>query len=509
MRPWLKPALLGVEQDVSFGVEGEVGELLARVAGGDDAALDYVRGAAVLAACARAAAAPMPAAHAPPAPAAPDPAALADTHPWADLLRAVFAAATQMASHELRLSHEACLRLVEAGKTLPTGILPRALAAGQRQAGLRPVLLPVLGHRGRWLAARNPDWTYAAGTAVEAGSADPLSVWQQGSFNDRLACFRALRETDPAAARHLLQGSLGELPAKERLEFVRILRIGLQPGDAALLEPLLAKDRSREVRFEAASLLALLPESPHARRLVAWVSPLLSVKRGLLGRSWNLDAPLAADPDWAAAQIEPARPQHEALGERAWWLYQLVRQLPLSWWTTHTGMRPGDLVAWAGKTDWALALHRGWRERVGAAEPDWVEALLSLRSRDARAAATALLALLPVAQREQHWPDSIDALSKDGLAHEVIAAFAPGETLSLRYSRALLPTLYACFDDDRLRQDYGLRSVLLELAALIDAEAIGVPRAPTRRADETPAMAECAQAFEHILRVRARLRDRP
>ena len=505
---WLKPALVGVEDFVAFGIEGEVGELLARVADGEDAARNFTRSAGVLAACTRAANALAAADVVLAAPAAPDPEAMPATHPWAGAIDAMFVTATQSQPYELRLTYEACLRLADAKKTLPPSALPAALIAGQRHQALRPALLPVLGHRGRWLAAQTPDWSYAASVGVAAGATASTAVWEHGNFVERLGYFRALRERDPGTARALLQSSLAELAAKERVEFVQAMSLGLQPDDAALLEPLL-KDRSRDVRYEAARLLALLPESAHARRMLAWIASLVTPKRGLLGKGWSIDAPEAADPGWVGAQIEPTRPQHEALGERAWWLYQLARQVPLSWWTSHTGMTSADLVAWAGKTDWKAALYRGWRERVSRAEPEWIEALLSARSRDARAAANDLLALLPVAQREKHWPNHIDALWKDGDAQDVIAACAPGETLSRGYSSALLPSLLACFEDDRLRHDYSLRTCLLELGTLLDAGVLDPSVRVARRADETSAMAECAQTFERILHVRALLRVLP
>jgi hypothetical protein len=503
---WLKPALIGVDGAVSFGIDGEVGELLARVADGEDAARGFARSAGVLAACARAAGMLGGADQKLPAPAAPDPDALAATHAWASAIGAVFAPASQPPSHEVRLKFEACLRLSAAGRTLPAATLPSALDAGQRHAVLRPALLPVLGARGRWLAAQNPDWKYAAGAGRAGMDSDASTAWEQGSPVERLGYFRRLRAQDAGAACGLLQAGLGELGAKERLEFVRELGVGLHGHDAPLLEGLL-KDRSRDVRFEAARLLALLPQTTHAQRLIGWVAPLVTRKRGLLGQGgWQVEAPEASDPGWAQAMVEATRPQHEALGERAWWLYQLARQVPLAWWTAHTGMGAAELVAWAGKSDWKAALHRGWRERVGRTEPGWIEALLGARSRDARAAANELLALLPVAQREKHWPSDIDALWKSGDAHDVLAACAPGETLSRDYSRALFPSLLACFEDDRLRHDYSLRTCLLELATLLDADAIGAVRHVSRRADETPAMAECAQAFERILHVRAVLR---
>jgi hypothetical protein len=302
----------------------------------------------------------------------------------------------------------------------------------------------------------------------------------------------------------LLQASLDELAAKERAEFIAALAVNLGPEDEPLLDPLL-KDRSREVRAHAAALLAELPASAHACRLTGWIEPLVTPKRGLLNKGWECDAPQAADPAWSGAAIEAKRPQHEQLGERAWWLYQLVRQVPLSWWTARTGMTPAQLIAWATKTDWKDALLRGWRERVGGGEPDWIDALLSLRERDMRLHAATLLALLPAAQRERYWPRTVAELDKANLLGDVVGACALGETLSLDYSRDLFASLHACVAEDRLRHDYGLRAHLPELAALLHPGALRGARAVPRRGDETPAMADCAQEFERIVHARTAL----
>ncbi len=502
---WIKPALIGVEQCGTFGLDGQIGALLERVGDNDDPALGFSRCAGVLAACELAAttldATPVQV----PEAAAEDANALPPANPWTTSIAEIFATAQIQQGYEARLKHEACMRLSDAGFVLPPPLLPSALEAGQRNQLLRAASLPVLGNRGRWLASQNPEWKYAAGVDRSASAADEAKVWQEGNQLDRLAYFRRLRANGAAAGRALLQTSLGELPAKERLEFVAALEPDLHADDTQLLEPLL-KDRSRDVRLAAGRLLARLPESAHAQRLIGWIAPLLTQKRGLLGRSWLLEAPEAADAAWAQAVIDAKRPQHESLGERAWWLYQLVQQVPLSWWTQQTGMTPADLIRWAGKTDWAAALHRGWRERVSAAEPDWIEALLDSESREARADTSALLGLLPVAQRERHWPDHIDALWKNGLAYDLIASFTLGDTLSARYSKPLFASLLSCFQDDRLRHDYGLRAVLLELAALLHPDVLSPTLSVPRRADETPAMAECALAFERIIQLRAALR---
>ena len=254
--------------------------------------------------------------------------------------------ADSLAHGPLRLQHEACARLAALHAVLPARLLPLALDTAQRSKGLRAAIITVIGHRGAWLAQFNPDWDFARGG--NPGAFDAVAHWEEGSPAQRLAWLRDLRARDPAAARDLLRAQLGELPAKERLELLGALGDDVHLDDAALLEPLL-KDRSRDVRQHAARQLATLPGTPLAQRMTGWLSALLSVKRGLLRTTWSCDAPAVADPEWATAAIDAVRPQHDALGERAWWLFQLVRYVPLSWWVAHTGMQPAELIAWAAK----------------------------------------------------------------------------------------------------------------------------------------------------------------
>lgn len=504
---WRKAALIGIEQDVPFVLDGAIGALLAQTGDGADPALDFSRRAGVIAACSLAAMQIDVARAELPAPAAPDPDTLPSSHLWATAVASTFSTGPIGTNWETRLKYEVCTRLAETGANLPFALLPRALTAGQRNQALRSALLPVLGVRGRWLAMQNSDWAFAAG-ALDPNDGDDLRLWQEGRHPERLAVFARLRITDSQHARELLEASLGELPAKERVDFVIALESDLGTDDTRILE-LLLKDRSRDVRFSAARLLAMLPDSAHARRLVDWLSPLLTRKRGLLGKSWQLEAPESVNPAWGAAAIEATRPQHELLGERAWWLYQLARQVPLHWWMLHTSLDPKALVTWAGKTDWRDAILRAWCERVGRDEPEWIEALLTADAQEIRGRARELLALLPVALREKHWADSLDTLLKGGAIGDVIGAFAPGETMSSIYSRRLFPSVLACFTDDRLRQDYSLRGVVLDLATLVHPDALrGVGPIP-RRADETPAMADCAQDFERILSIRTALHTQP
>jgi hypothetical protein len=89
-----------------------------------------------------------------------------------------------------------------------------------------------------------------------------------------------------------------------------------------------------------------------------------------------IEPPAAAGADWKADQVDAAVGIAN-MGERAWWLYQLVRQVPLAWWPAHTGLSIKQLAAWADAGEWGEALWMGWRDVLRHA-PDiaWAEALL-------------------------------------------------------------------------------------------------------------------------------------
>ncbi|AWH28308.1 DUF5691 domain-containing protein [Stenotrophomonas sp. YAU14A_MKIMI4_1] len=501
---WLKPALLGVDRPQAICTGGAMDDVLqAIIEGADDPALAYSRQMGVLAACRRAAA-PLAAAVAVPALAPHDPAALPADHGWASLLATLFNAG-HAAPWLKRLRQQACVRLAAQGRHLPVAVLPAALDTGARFAALRDVLRSVLGERGRWLAACNDEWRYALGGVAPAATAQDLEqVWNEGSSEARLQAFQQQRAIDPGAARARLQQSLKELPARDRALFVAALGNGLHTDDEALLQALL-KDRSREVRALVGPLLARLPDSAHARFLQAQMQGLLQAQRsGLLRRStWQLQAPAAAEAGWAEAGIDSKRPNGESLGERAWWLYQLARQWPLQWWCQTLEKTPEEVLAWAQKTDWFAALLRAWIEQVDAGEPAWVEALIAHKASYHHK--TALLALLPVQQRERHWPATLAELQAQGLLHTVLDSTEAAQVLGPAYSQALAPQVGALLGDERLRYDYLLRDQLLELLAVLHPSVLAQVQVAEPPANATEAMLACTQQARAVLLTRRAL----
>src|SRR5262245_34370342 len=102
-----------------------------------------------------------------------------------------------------------------AGQRVAEAMLPDLLELGRRQSNLCAAILPVLGRRGRWLAAQNPDWNYARtevrglrtepDTEILSPQSSVLSTeWETGDRAARLALLQEVRGIAPALARELV-----------------------------------------------------------------------------------------------------------------------------------------------------------------------------------------------------------------------------------------------------------------------------------------------------------------
>lgn len=291
--------------------------------------------------------------------------------------------------------------LDSAGLRLPHGLLVAALNQGRQSTELREWLLPVLGERGRWLAAQNPQWAYAAGVQEMA---DAEQIWQEGSIAQRVSLLQSERGSDPAKARARLEASLKELNARERAPMVAALHTGLSMDDEPLLERLLA-DRSKEVRENAAQLLTRLPASAHSQRITAWLQAMLS--RDDKGE-WQIEPPTEGNKDWERDGLALQLPAH-VKGERSWWLQQLVALAPIDFWRQALDKSPEQLWDWSRRSDWKSALRQGWLRALDTQHDlRWLPLLQSMES-DSRAQALLppLLDQLSTEQREALWLDRL------------------------------------------------------------------------------------------------------
>ncbi|ALV04889.1 DUF5691 domain-containing protein [Roseateles depolymerans] len=507
--PLLPTLMVGTERQGGPLPEwpGEVGELIAQVgAHANGPAEAVLRVAAVLAPCLLAGVQPGAAPNAPPAPADADqrpapPAALLPLLQWA------------LQDGPARLHLLVMETLAAAGYRLPPVLLPLALDLGRRSTALRAALLRALGERGLWLAAQREEWRYAAGAA---GDEPQDTHWTDGTLEQRRAFLLHERRMAPAAARERLAQALPELPAKERVELLPVLQARIGPEDEPLLERCRA-DRSREVRDLAVQLLMQVDGAAHTRRAQGRLAALLRSTDSRKGPGWALDAPTAVAPDWEADQIVPVRPQHDSLGDRAWWLYQLVRQVPVGWWTAQTGLAPAQLLQWAATTDWAEALSRGWLDALAATrEPDWCEAFLAALRPDAAGRANPLsprsaqlLQWLPQERRERHWQRHVDEAQLPLAV--LLSACLDGQGLGLPLSQAMTRLVLARARDGKLKEDYGARPLLAEFCAVIHPDCLDDFATVTQfqRDGETASHADAMTAVSQAVALRRALHHLP
>jgi hypothetical protein len=284
----------------------------------------------------------------------------------------------------------------ERGRVVPPALLPDLLDFGRYQRHLRERIAAVGGARLRWLAGQNPEWGYL--TAVASLSDDP-AAWETGSVGQRVGFLRTLRRRDPQAGRAWLERDWSVLTPDERGDLLGALAPGLGPADEPLLEQGL-DDGRREVREQAARLLARLPGCEYGRRMAQRAQAALRLRGANV---IDVVAPAEYDPSMRRDGVRPKPPS--GTGERAWWLEEILARTPLQIW-------PGVLTVGAAAADWAVAVHRGLARAAAAeGEPRWAASLLDRLGDDVRDRELAA-ALYPVVAPAELVQRAVRALSE-------------------------------------------------------------------------------------------------
>ncbi|TDM08888.1 MAG: hypothetical protein C4K60_05835 [Ideonella sp. MAG2] len=477
----------------------------------DTAATVLLRAAGCLDSIERAALRAQPSPEPSTARAAPERHAALQHGPWPERLQQV------LTQGPPALQHEALSALHQRAWRLPAKLLPQVLDLARSNPALRDAASAVVGERGRWLAQQSERWRETL-----SGPATPTEEdWQHGNLAARQAFLRQERQRDATAARERLAATLPELAAKERADLLPCLAWGLGADDEPLLNSLL-KDRALEVRRWAAALLLRLPQSAHRRYMLEQASALLQSHSAALGLSqrWVLDAPAQEDPAWKAHAMDPARPKQDTLGERGWWLYQVVRGLPLRWWCDHTALTPEAMVGWATASDWSEALLRGWRDALPLAPLDeqepWAWALLGATGPAAGCLdGNALRAALGPARRAQLWaqqlgqePGAIWAIAQD-----VLATCSPSDRLPPELSQALARAAVAQVRQElaapQVGSGYQARSLMPPLCAQLDPSALPLACQLGPLNDPPPAYVELQAQLMRLHELRTALSQLP
>lgn len=417
-------AMLGTERQgaAPLAISGPIGDII-RQSQGASIERNLLLAAAALTLYRRAGSWPSPLAESPPEPC-----------PINDLPRCPPKAARTLAAI-LEGQHGDVLpewlrRARSAGLRVTEDTLPALLEAGHNHNDLADAITAVAGERGRWLASQNPEWEYAAVRAAgDPGQAQAL--WQTGSGTSRRTLLRRLRQTDPRAARELLESTLAEEGAEVRAELIGMLRTGLGADDEPFLESVL-DDRSREVRQAAAELLATLPDSRLVRRMVERVRSLLALRHGRLPEEAQVlvTLPERCDPAMIRDAVDVKRRRPESTGQRAGWLLQIVSAVPPPFWSREWKMSPSDILQAAGRNDeWRNVLVHCWAQAAGNhGDREWASAILhadwALPVLDPDTDKPRLLGVLPAAQAEAFLVEQLQT-----------GAASPAMELVLSYTR--------------------------------------------------------------------------
>lgn len=322
----------------------------------------------------------------------------------------------------------------QAGGVLPPVYLPRVFAAVSAEE--RGALASVLGERGRWLLRQNPAWH----RLLDASVALPDDTWELGSPAERLTWLRARRVSEPAEALARLQKTWAEESADFREQAVAELAVGLNTGDEAFLVSCLG-DRRKEVRQTAQRFLARLPGSALAVRMRERAANLVVYQRGFLSKKLEVELPAAFDKTWKADAVEEKPPA--GVGEKAYWVRQVLACVPFSELRTRTGLGTADLVGLALKGEWGELLVEAWYASLAVAPDAELAAELfrrvfggGMKPPGGQSPATLVATLLPLCAEVERWALALDHAGQ-GMAPWLCLPHLPGRPEPRQAARLL------------------------------------------------------------------------
>jgi hypothetical protein len=239
-----------------------------------------------------------------------------------------------------------------ANRRPPAALLVTLLQLAATTPDLRERVAAVAGPRGAWLAERNRRWAWA-----RPPEPDAAERFATATRAERLAILAAVRRTDPATGRELVESTWRSESAANRAMLLDALATGLSDADEPFLESTL-DDKAATVRAAGAALLDRLPNSRRAKRMADRLQA-LSTSDGTVE--------LPGKPDAAARRDGIANRREPGYGPRASWLIQLVAAAPLPARPDLEGASPELVTGW---TKAALRQrNRTWLHALAEASP--------------------------------------------------------------------------------------------------------------------------------------------
>jgi hypothetical protein len=338
----------------------------------------------------------------------------------------------------------------------PAHLLPRLLDAAVDQRHLREMVSAVAGSRGRWLISLNQRWQF---TTV---SDDHEQTWQAGNSDQRTAALRAVRQADAVRARDLLASTWKDDSVDDRVRFLDVMSIHLSGADEAFLESCL-DDRSKTVRETAAVLLSRLVNSQFARRMTARVAACLQFTPAAAGamlklkraKPASIEVILPAEFDKSMQRDGISEKPPPGVGQKQWWLQQMVALVAPTYWSTNWQTPPAQIVA--ADCDFKDLLRVAWVEATQRnPNSEWAVALLQAKHSEQSGDDLQLLRCVDESQRDEAMELVLNARRSKELPEILSAIVQTGMSLSEKTSLAILDK----FDPEQLLGHLKLATLL-------------------------------------------------
>jgi hypothetical protein len=262
-----------------------------------------------------------------------------------------------------------CLETISLlNQRVPEQYLPTLLDLGIKNLGIRNSLQSIIGKRGEWLAAFEPEWDYAENKIL-----DEDQVFLFGKKKDRINLLKKMRLTEPEKALQLFENCWQEEDFQNRADFVKTLEINLSSSDLIFLEKT-AKDGRKEVRTESVKLLSCLEDSSVVNFAKEQLLKFINIAKNPEGLSLSVNLKNKPE-DWKEYGIlENYKPLPE--GEKANLFTQLIAIVPVSFWNSHWEVETKALLETAYMDKFCNMWFWGWaKSAVKFNDSAWITEL--------------------------------------------------------------------------------------------------------------------------------------
>lgn len=232
-------------------------------------------------------------------------------------------------------------------KSLPPESLPLILNKAVKTPSIWEALNPVIGDRGRWLMAQNPNWSIL-------NYIPTLDDWENGDTAKRAAYLRYQRSINPTHALSILEETWPQENTIVRKKLLDVLAIGLSKTDDIFLSARL-EDKQKNIREKAANLLSKIPASSYNQRMLARLKKLVKVKNINKKSVLEIKIPKGVDDTMIKDGIKASLQLYRS-GNKASQLAQMIHKLPLDYWNDLTGLSPSELLPLFIENEYAYLL---------------------------------------------------------------------------------------------------------------------------------------------------------